>query len=74
MSEKIISEEILEKVVGGGLLDPIPTGEKFLYDGYMCKVISNPPSQLANYTWCCRLDSNGNATGVIIQVPNDMIP
>lgn len=72
MSEKIISEEYLEKVVGG--YNPNPIGEGFLYDGHMCKVIDNPPTSLSNSTWCCRLDDKGQATGVIIQVPNSMLP
>lgn len=73
MSEKIISEDFLEKVVGGYTPDAV--GSSFSYDGHQCRFIINPPTKLTNgSTWCCRVDENDRPTGVVIQVPNNMLP
>ena len=69
MSAVILSDESLENVSGG--FNPVVDSDAvaFQYEGFWWKKCTGPYPLSSGY-WACRLDGNGNPTGVIIQVPN----
>lgn len=66
-----LNDEAMANVVGGAEQPTIPGA--FFYDNYWYVVADPQPTKLDNYKWCYRIVNN-NISGIIIQVPNNMIP